>query len=109
MDKKRNEVVQRYSAELGRLEMPAANKIRTIVMNGQLVKATEDLWFCNPLPGYNHTTYRLERIPATGDFKCNCQGYKTKERIHGRGDCSHHQALLVIFRAEQIKYEPMLF
>lgn len=85
------QAVQYYDHIKQTLEHPWRSKILKILEHGCLKKVNSDLWFCDPISGYNKRSYALHRN-QTGFFSCNCQGYKK------RGTCSHSEALRIELR-----------
>lgn len=63
-------------------------KIEKILSYGCLKKVTAIAWVCRPIPGYNKTTYTLMKNLMSGNWSCNCQGYKQRKT------CAHQRALL---------------
>lgn len=95
-------MIQKYDEELRQLIHPWKSKISKIVSLNCLRQIDEKKWACDPIVGYNKTTHILTR-QMMGDYDCSCQGYTKRQ------DCSHRQALMIVFKANKIAMEPSLF
>lgn len=62
-------------------------KAEIILLRNCIQKLGDTQWNVLPIKGYNSTTYNI--ISVEGDFQCNCQGFKSKQKTDGFGSCSH--------------------
>lgn len=63
------------------------HKVKKLVELGKIVRVTDGIYQCLPIPGYNISTYTIREY--FGRLLCNCQAGRK-----GR-DCSHIQAVRV--------------
>lgn len=63
------------------------------------IERTENGFICKPIPGYNQTTYTIKDLGEV--FECNCQGFQTKLKNDGVGDCTHCLAVKSFIFMEQ--------
>ena len=94
--------LQYYNTVLERLEHPQKHKITRLVLTGRIEMINTDMYICKPTSGYNKTAYTLRRTQF-GDFACNCQSFRFRNR------CSHRAALnIVVDRTQKEKQGVLL-
>lgn len=53
---------------------------RIVSMNLIEWSSNDKCFYCNPIPGYNHTRYKIEKIGK--GFECDCQACHNKIKNH---------------------------
>ncbi|MCK4521151.1 MAG: SWIM zinc finger family protein [Nanoarchaeota archaeon] len=83
-----------YSHHAKKVKGTVRNKAKKFVDLG-LIQYDKDLkcFFCNPIPGYNKSRYKIEKVDS--DFECDCQFNVTTGYM-----CSH---ILAVFLYLKIK------
>lgn len=84
------EEIQHYNPRRGILTKSQQYKIRKLVEHNCVERTGPDTWRCKPIPGYNSTTYTINR--KYGMYACTCQ-YWTMH--NGLQECSHIGAMIL--------------
>jgi hypothetical protein len=98
------EAVQYYDHMSGELKHSQTHKARKFVEHGCVKYNGNGKFVCEPIPGYNSTTYLLDIDPSTRLFRCTCQCHKMQMRKIDLGEtlelrpCSHILALIICFK-----------
>lgn len=78
--------IQFYDVQTKTLLKSYKHKVRKFLEHDCIEKINYSAYKCNPIPGYNTTTYS---ITNNGSWSCNCQGFVKRKT----GTCSHIEAI----------------
>jgi len=95
--------VQYWSHTARQLEKSQINKAKKFIEFDCIKYAGNGVFVCEPLPGYNSTTYTIDKSPNyEKTFACNCQCWQKKlkegEIIPEGANCSHVLSLYFCFK-----------